>query len=191
MLPKQSEEMSSFKKGEKKMKTVKLSNMIAVSIFLVCSAAIAGGGYMTKKSEKNIAEVAIENGSFTTLVAALACADLVGAVSDAKAQLTVFAPTDEAFNKAGFNKDNICDKFPDKKDLKNILLYHVAGKMLKSPAVVNGEDKRIEMLNGDAIRPEGKGSLVINANKSNASVVIPDVKASNGVIHVIDGVLLP
>ena len=143
-----------------------------------------------KPGDKTIAELAIMNGNFTTLVAALSCTGLVGAVADEEAELTVFAPTDAAFAAAGLNAGNICVVF-DTQTLSTILLYHVVGERRPSPSVINGRNKSIEMLAGGSIFPEGQRSLTIQANNSTVNIVIPDILASNGIIHAVDFVLLP
>lgn len=143
-----------------------------------------------KPSDDTIAEIAVTNGNFTTLVAALSCTGLVGAVADPDAELTVFAPSDEAFATAGLNAMNICSSF-DPDTLTTILLYHVTGERRPSPSVINGRNKMINMLAGGAIYPVGNRSLMINANNSSVNIVAPDILASNGIIHVIDFVLLP
>ena len=149
-----------------------------------------------KPGNENIAATAItineDSGEFSTLLTALTCTGLVPAVADPDVRFTVFAPIDAAFSAIGLNADNVCDEAIIAKDaLTNILLYHVAEGRRVSPSVINGQNKKITMLNGGTIRPLGMGSLTINANMSSASVVIPDVLASNGVIHAIDAVLLP
>ena len=143
-----------------------------------------------KPSDDTIAEIAVTSGDFTTLVAALSCTDLVGAVADPDAELTVFAPSDAAFAMAGLNASNICSTF-DKTTLTTILLYHVVGERRPSPSVINGRNKMISMLAGGGIYPVGTGSLTINAISSTVNIVAPDILASNGIIHVIDFVLLP
>ena len=143
-----------------------------------------------KPGDDTIAEIAVTGGDFTTLVAALSCTDLVGAVADPDAELTVFAPTDAAFAMAGLNASNICSSY-DKDTLTTILLYHVVGERRPSPSIVNGKNKMISMLAGGSIYPVGTGSLTINANGSTVNIVAPDILASNGIIHVIDFVLLP
>ena len=75
--------------------------------------------------------------------------------------------------------------------MTTILLYHVVGERRPSPSVINGRNKSIEMLAGGSIFPDGKRSLTIQANNSTANIVIPDVLASNGIVHAIDFVLLP
>lgn len=143
-----------------------------------------------KPGDDTIAEIAVTSGDFTTLVAALSCTGLVGAVADPDAELTVFAPTDDAFAVAGLNATNICSTF-DTETLTTILLYHVVGERRPSPSVINGKNKMITMLAGGAIYPLGNRSLTINANSSTVNIVAADILASNGIIHVIDFVLLP
>lgn len=138
-----------------------------------------------------IATIAVENGNFTTLVAALSCTNLVGAVADPNASLTVFAPTDAAFAALGLNAGNICGAF-DTQTLTTVLLYHVVGDRRPSPSVINGRNKKITMLAGGDIFPQGRGSLTLVDNLGRpVNIVAADIMASNGIIHVIDNVLLP
>jgi len=139
----------------------------------------------TAASSGNIVEVATDNGSFYTLVDALQAADLV-ATLEGEGPFTVFAPTDKAFADL---PEGVLDKLllPENKEtLKEILTYHVlSGKVLASDVkpgmvpTVEGEDIDITL----------DGSTVKLNNE--ASVVQADVMASNGVVHVIDKVLLP
>jgi transforming growth factor-beta-induced protein len=169
-------------------KTVVLS--LVVTFVLAFGAPVDSNAKGFKPGADTIAEIAVTNGNFNTLVAALSCTGLVGAVADPDAELTVFAPSDAAFELAGLNAMNICSSF-DTETLTTILLYHVVGERRPSPSVVNGKNKMISMLAGGAIYPVGKGSLMINANNSAVNIVDPDILASNGIIHVIDFVLLP
>lgn len=154
-------------------------------------AAQGSGEARFRPGTQTIAEIAVSNGNFTTLVAALSCTGLVPAVSDPSASLTVFAPTDAAFGALGLNAGNICATF-DTSTLTTILLYHVVGERRPSPSVINGQNKSIMMLAGGAIYPEGKGSLVLKDNLGRSvSILAADIMARNGIIHVIDSVLLP
>ena len=168
----------------------------AVSLSLVLTVAVALGAPEQSHAQKfkpgddTIAEIAVMSGDFTTLVAALSCTGLVGAVADPDAELTVFAPSDAAFALAGLNATNICSSF-ETDVLTTILLYHVVGERRPSPSVINGRNKMIPMLAGGAIYPVGNRSLTINANNSTVNIAAPDILASNGIIHVIDFVLLP
>ena len=162
---------------------------------IASSAVVADGHEKGKKrfqpGDQTIAEIAVENGNFTTLVQALTCTDLVGVAANPAVELTVFAPLDSAFADLGLDANNICDVF-DKETLSSILLYHVVGERRPSPSVINGMNKEIETLLPEAmLYPEGMRSLVVNANNSSATIAIPDILASNGIIHVVDTVLLP
>lgn len=177
-----------------RFKTTVITLITAASI-LIAGTTFAGPGDKGKKRFKpgseTIAEIAVANGGFTTLVEALTCTDLVGAVANEAVELTVFAPTDTAFSDLGLDAGNICTTF-DKETLSSILLYHVVAERRPSPSVVLGMNKEIEtLLAGQVLYPEGMGSLVIDANNSTANIALPDVLASNGIIHVIDAVLLP
>ncbi len=138
-------------------------------------------------SSPTIVDVALsvnaETGEFSTLIAAVVAADLVGPLS-AVGQRTVFAPTDAAFLDLGLDASNIGDLPKDA--LTNILLYHVAPGRRDSGSVVTSD--RIRMSNGGftRIRVEG-GAAYIN----DAQILLTDVEARNGMIHVIDSVLLP
>jgi len=136
-------------------------------------------------AQPNIAEIAIANGNFTTLVAALSCTGLVPAVSDPAANLTVFAPTDAAFGKIGLKASNVC-KLP-KSILTKILTYHVVGQELFASDVL--AKRKIQMLNGLYTFPSVRnGNAYINWY---ARITATDIDASNGVIHVINKVLIP
>ena len=136
---------------------------------------------------KNIVQTAIDAGSFKTLVTAVKAADLVDTLSG-KGPFTVFAPTDEAFAK--LPKGTIEKLLDDKKKLTSILTYHVVpGKVmaadvvkLKTAKTVQGQEVKI-----DAV----KWYLHKNAKINNANIVKTDIETSNGVIHVIDSVLIP
>ena len=130
-------------------------------------------------------------GEFSTLIAALSYAGLVEAV-DAFSQVTVFAPTDEAFAAIGLDKDNIADAFPGeegKAALTNILLYHVTeGRQFSTPVL---NKKQIRMANGDFTYPDDSIPAILDTNRGEAPFVMTDVPARNGVIHIIGAVLIP
>lgn len=136
---------------------------------------------------KNIVETAVGAGSFGTLVAAVKAAGLVDTLSG-KGPFTVFAPTDEAFAKLG--KDKIADllKPENKKQLTDILTYHVVSGAVGSEAAA--KLAFAPTLEGAALRVQPgmkKGTLMIDG----ANVVKADIACTNGVIHVIDAVVLP
>ena len=132
---------------------------------------------------KDIVEIAIGDNRFTTLVAAVKAANLVETLKG-KGPFTVFAPTDDAFKK--LPAGTVEGLLKDIPTLKNILLFHVvSGKVmaadvvkLKSANTVLGKSVAVKVTNG---------KVAVN----DANVVITDIEASNGVIHVIDSVLLP
>jgi uncharacterized surface protein with fasciclin (FAS1) repeats len=171
---------------------MKINFALAALLAVVISLPVANAEPRFQPGDKTIAEIAVSSpDSFSTLVAALVCTDLVGAVSDPSAELTVFAPTNDAFGKLGLDAGNICDAF-DTDTLSTVLLYHVVGDRRPSPSVIRGKNKEITMLDGGSIFPKGKRSLEIKDNVDRTvSIEMPDVMASNGIIHVINGVLLP
>jgi uncharacterized surface protein with fasciclin (FAS1) repeats len=117
------------------------------------------------------------------LIAALVAADLVDAIA-APGQRTVFAPTDAAFTKLGLNAGNIGTL--DRAVLTEILLYHVTQGRRAAVSVVSA--KQLRMLNGGLTRISRQdGKVYIN----DAAIEATDVAAGNGIIHVIDSVLLP
>jgi len=135
---------------------------------------------------KNIVEIAASNGNFNTLVKAVKAAGLVDALSG-KGPFTVFAPTDDAFAK--IPKENLEALLKDKNELKKVLLYHVVkGDVSSGQAKGLSEAKT---LSGDNINFHNKGLIKRCFAVKDACITQPDIKASNGVIHVIDNVLIP
>jgi uncharacterized surface protein with fasciclin (FAS1) repeats len=129
-------------------------------------------------------QVNADTGEFDTLIAALLAADpaVIGKLGS-NGQRTVFAPTDAAFAAIGLDETNIGTVPQDA--LTNILLYHVANGRRDATDVTSST--QIRMLNGQFTQISLNGGAYIN----NAEIVITDVFAANGVIHVIDAVLLP
>jgi uncharacterized surface protein with fasciclin (FAS1) repeats len=133
----------------------------------------------------DIVDTAVANGSFTTLAAALQAAGLVDALK-ADGPFTVFAPTDEAFAKLPAGTVEGLLKPENLEQLKAVLLYHVVeGKVMA--ADVAGMSSATALSGKDLAVKVDMGNVYINESK----VVLADVAASNGVIHVIDAVLLP
>lgn len=155
-------------------------SLIALTLVMGLSSTFALSG-----AKKDIVDTAVSAGSFNTLAAALQAADLVDALKQ-PGPYTVFAPTDEAFAKLPEGTVEDLLKPENKDKLVTILTYHVvSGEVdssevvkLKSAKTLNGEDVKIAIVNGKVM-------------VDNATVVKADVKASNGVIHVIDTVILP
>lgn len=124
-------------------------------------------------------------GVFDTLIAAVTCPSQSGVlkVLSSRGQHTVFAPTDDAFAALGLSPDNVCGALPDEV-LSDVLSYHVAKGRRDAGAVLSST--RIRMLNGEFTSIDG-GAVTIDGN----NIIVTDVPASNGIIHAIDGVLLP
>jgi uncharacterized surface protein with fasciclin (FAS1) repeats len=135
-----------------------------------------------------IVDIAAGNESFSTLVAAVQAAGLVDALS-AAGPYTVFAPTNDAFAAAlealGITAE---DLLADTETLTGILLYHVAPGRFPAAAVAQMEE--IGTLNGATIKVKAD-DMGVSLNDGQASVAAADVMADNGIIHVIDGVILP
>ena len=152
--------------------------LTATSSFAQCSL-----GGKSAKTQHDIVDTAVEAGQFDTLVAAVKAAGLVD-VLKSDGPFTVFAPTDEAFAKVP--KDTLDALVRDKAKLQKVLTYHVLTSKWSS------DDIRMVKSTGTALGPpvtfgEKNGSLTVN----DAVVVKADVDCANGVIHVIDTVLMP
>ncbi len=146
---------------------------------------------------KNIIENAVNSKDHTTLVAAVKAADLVETLKG-KGPFTVFAPTNEAFDKLPKGTVETLLKPENKKALQNVLTYHVvAGKWNAASiakAIKAGKGKAtIKAVNGGTLTAwmDGKDLYISDESGNKAKVTIADVNQSNGVIHVIDTVLLP
>jgi uncharacterized surface protein with fasciclin (FAS1) repeats len=159
--------------------------MIRKLAVLVATLLLTFPALAADKGSKDIVDTAVAAGQFNTLAKALQAADLVDTLKG-KGPFTVFAPTDEAFAKLPPGTLDDLLKPENKEKLKAILLYHVvpgkvtAAKVSKmtSAKTVNGQEVKIST---------SGGKVMVN----DATVVKADVMASNGVIHVIDSVLLP
>ncbi|MDO6684064.1 MULTISPECIES: fasciclin domain-containing protein [unclassified Agarivorans] len=135
--------------------------------------------------KKDIVDVAVENGSFTTLVAAVKAGGLVETLKG-EGPFTVFAPTDEAFAKLPEGTVEMLLKPENKDKLVAVLTYHVVAGKVMAADVVNIDSATTVQGGMLAVSTSGEMVMINNAN-----VVAADVKASNGVIHVIDTVLMP
>ena len=136
------------------------------------------------RSDKNIVQIAVEAGSFKTLETALVAADLVGALS-APGSLTVFAPTDAAFAKLPAGTVEFLLANVDQ--LTKILTYHVIGSEKKPRQLVS--ERLIKTLAGSDVRVTLTTGMKLMINDS--LVIAKPIYASNGVIYVIDTVLIP
>jgi uncharacterized surface protein with fasciclin (FAS1) repeats len=126
-----------------------------------------------------IVDVAVAADGFDVLVAAVQEAGLVEAL-DGNRQLTVLAPTDAAFDAIGVTEDDVGEV----DSLAQILTYHVVPGRRRAQSVVNASS--LPTLNGTQVDVEGTA-----LNGGQANIVATDIEASNGIVHVIDGVLLP
>jgi len=160
------------------MKTmISFTSLVLVGI-LVAAPARA-------QQNKNIVETAVAAGSFTTLAKALTAADLVSTLEGA-GPFTVFAPTDEAFAKLPAGTVENLLKPENKDKLRRVLTYHVVPGAVRAADVVKLQSAKA--VSGDTITVTVKDGKV---HVDNANVTKTDIQASNGVIHVIDAVILP
>lgn len=167
--------------------------VLSVFVIALLAAAFAPGAAQAQnKSEPTIVDIALavnaETGEFSTLIAALQAADLVD-MFDGKGQYTVFAPTDAAFAALGITPANVASV----PGLANILAYHVTEGRRLSQSLLPA--KSIEMLNSDYTYSSFMSNSVYIIDNSdltaNAKVTTANINASNGVIHIINQVLLP
>ena len=155
-------------------------------LLLSCVAvAVLASPAVAEDQPKSIVETAVSAGSFKTLVAALKAADLVDAVSG-EGPLTVFAPTDEAFAKLPKGTVESLLKPENKDQLVAVLTYHVAKGSYPASKVVQSDS--IKSLQGQSIKVMVTDDAVM---VDNAKLVATDIECTNGVIHVIDSVILP
>ena len=146
---------------------------------------------------KNIVENAAESKDHTTLVAAVKAADLVDTLSG-KGPFTVFAPTNAAFDKLPKDTVPTLLKPENKAQLTGVLTYHVvsgtySAAKIEKDAAENGGKLMLKTVEGEQITLEksGSGWAVVDQKGDKAMITIADVNQSNGVIHVIDTVLMP
>lgn len=134
---------------------------------------------------QTIVDIAVADGRFSTLVAAVQAAGLVDTLAG-EGPFTFFAPTDEAFAKLPAGTLEELLKPENKQQLTDILLYHVVAGKVMAADVVNLSEAETALGEKVAIKVED-GKVIIN----DAQVIITDIEASNGIIHVIDTVILP
>lgn len=168
--------------------------LLLVTLFLSASFAMAAdrsktdlvdAAYANEKGQMDIVDTAVDAGSFKTLAAALTAADLISTLKG-EGPFTVFAPTDAAFAKLppGTLEDLL--KPENKSKLQAILTYHVVpGRLMASDVVSMNEAKTVN--GGDLMIKADMGKVMID----NAQVTQTDIECSNGIIHVIDTVVMP
>ncbi len=158
--------------------------MLAFSVMSVSAQTMAKDS--KSKGSMDIVDTAVAAGQFNTLAAALKAAGLIETLKG-KGPFTVFAPTDEAFAKLPAGTVESLLKPENKEKLKSILLYHVVSGKVRA--------KDVAKLNGKTATTVQGGTVAINTTSgvkiNNATVVKADIKAKNGIIHVIDTVLIP
>jgi uncharacterized surface protein with fasciclin (FAS1) repeats len=159
--------------------------LIFISVLLI--ACDSDDDDDSSRSGDTITETAVATEDLSTLVTALQAAGLDATLNSEDDTFTVFAPTNEAFAKLGEEALNALLSDPDA--LSNILLYHViAGQEINAEAAVDSAGGTVEMANGDSVALSLSGSdLLVNFS----TVITTDIEASNGIVHLIDTVLLP
>ena len=172
-----------FKQEKENILKFKFSAVIltvAVMMAMVVMPATAGNA-----EKKDIVDTAVGAGSFNTLVTAVKAAGLVETLKG-KGPFTVFAPTDEAFAKLPAGTVEALLK--DKAKLAKILTYHVVAGNVMAKDVVTMNGKDVKTVQGGSVKITVKGGKVM---VDNANVVKTDIECTNGVIHVIDTVIMP
>ncbi len=167
------------------MKRFIFAKFFTVALALIFVSTLIHAGSYHKKAKKDIVDTAIGAGSFNTLVTAVKAAGLVETLKG-DGPLTVFAPSDEAFAKLPEGTVENLLKPENKEQLVAILTYHVVSGKVPAAEVVNLS--KVETVNGQTAAIEVKDESVFI---DGAKVVKTDIKASNGIIHVIDAVILP
>lgn len=172
------------------MKVLRTSALVAVALAAALTLSACGSDSETasetmteETSVGTIVDVASADASFSTLVAAVAAADLVETLSGT-GPFTVFAPTDEAFAALPAGVLDALLLPENKALLAQILTYHVVAGMVMAADVTDGDVATVE---GQTIKLSTAEGVTVNG----ATVVVADVAASNGVIHAIDAVILP
>lgn len=178
----------------KKILNTMLALVIAVSfVQIACVNAFANTNEVNiselsePKVTKDIVDIAVGDGRFNTLVSALKAADLVNTLKG-KGPFTVFAPTDEAFGKLPENTLAELLKPENKAKLADILTYHVTPGKITSEDIVKLNGKEITMVNGKKAKIQVKNNEVFI---DGAKVIVTDIQGQNGIIHVIDTVIIP
>ncbi len=156
-----------------------------IAVASVVALGLAIGAASARAAEKDIVDTAVEAGQFTTLAAALEAAGLVDTLKG-PGPFTVFAPTDDAFAKLPAGTVENLLKPENKDQLTAVLAYHVVpGKLMAADVVQLDEAKTVNGAMADITNADGVVMI------DNAKVTATDIAASNGVIHVIDAVILP
>ena len=159
--------------------------MKSTGFALILAVLLSAPAIQAGAAKKDIVETAVAAGSFNTLATALQAADLIDTLKG-KGPFTVFAPTDDAFKKLPPGTVESLLKPENKEKLRAILTYHVVAGNVTAAEVMKLSSAKT--LNGQSVAiSTTDGTVMVN----NAKVVKADIHASNGVIHVIDTVILP
>jgi uncharacterized surface protein with fasciclin (FAS1) repeats len=180
------------------MEMKRLVSGLCVATMLAAAPAVAGSDIDRKPGTSSIADIVAASPDHTVLEFALGAAGLDTVLDDPEVRLTVFAPTDAAFAKAaselGFaSVGDLAQHLVASGTLEDVLLYHVTDGRRFSNSVINrNRPKPIETLLGQYVTSTPSGRLVDGeVATSDATITIPNIAASNGVVHVIDNVLVP
>jgi len=157
-------------------------SLIAIVMVFPANARVAARSV----DSNDVVETAVAAGQFKTLAAALEAAGLVEALKG-NGPFTVFAPTDEAFAKLPAGTVETLLRPENKEKLKTVLLYHVVPGNVTADQVTKLNGRSVKTLQGNSIKVKTAHGVQVD----NAKVTQTDIKASNGVIHVIDTVLMP
>ena len=162
-----------------------LRNPLKALVLVIPFAFAACAGQQEASYKKDIVDTAVSAGQFNTLAAAVQAADLVDTLKS-DGPFTVFAPTDEAFAKLPDGTVENLLKPENKDQLVAVLTYHVVpGKIMSSD--IAGKKAQVATVQGSDLAVDATSGVMVD----NAMVVAADIEASNGVIHVIDKVVLP
>jgi uncharacterized surface protein with fasciclin (FAS1) repeats len=166
-------------------KAMRLTKSLRALILVVPFAVAACANQMEAEAPQDIVDTAVSAGQFNTLVAAVQAADLVDTLKS-DGPFTVFAPTDDAFAKLPAGTVENLLKPENKAQLVAILTYHVVpGKIMA--ADIAGKKANVATVQGSELAVDATNGVMVDG----AKVVAADIQATNGVIHVIDTVMLP
>jgi uncharacterized surface protein with fasciclin (FAS1) repeats len=159
--------------------------LLILALFVFAGQAFAGSYSKAAMPQKDIVDTAISAGTFNTLVAAVQAAELVSALKG-EGPFTVFAPTDDAFAALPEGTVETLLKPENQEQLQAVLLYHVvSGKIMASDIGSGASPATLQGQNIDVV------GTATGVTVNGANVVAADIETSNGVIHVIDAVILP
>ena len=171
-----------------KTKSILNTTILALSLFITTNLVA---------QDKNIVETAVANEDFSTLVAALSAADLVD-VLKADGPFTVFAPTNAAFDKLPSGTLESLLKPESKKLLQTILTYHVVSGDIKAADLIglinaNNGKATVKTVSGNMLTAQLKdgAAYLVDENQNWSKITATDINQTNGVIHIIDSVVLP